>query len=103
MTTSCQCPLTAPLGVKISGVHGQPMPGQWAFKVGTCQGIEMGDHLTMARYLLNRWCWRSPIESFILCVRVGEHFGCVVSFDPKPIPGNAGLKRRPCRSGLRSI
>ncbi|EKX42345.1 glutamine synthetase, partial [Guillardia theta CCMP2712] len=60
-------------GVKISGVHGQPMPGQWAFKVGTCQGIEMGDHLTMARYLLNR---------------VGEHFGCVVSFDPKPIPGD---------------
>ena len=25
------------------------MPGQWEFQVGPCRGVEMGDHLTIAR------------------------------------------------------
>ena len=33
-----------------------------------------GDHLTIARYML---------------MRIGEMFGYVVSFDPKPIPGQS--------------
>ena len=41
--------------------------------VGPCEGIEMGDHLWVARYILHR---------------VAEDFGVVVSFDPKPIPGD---------------
>ena len=49
------------------------MPAQWEFQVGPCEGIEMGDQLWMARFLL----WR-----------VAEDFGVVVSLDPKPIPGN---------------
>ncbi|KAJ1485361.1 hypothetical protein T484DRAFT_2432591 [Baffinella frigidus] len=59
-------------GVKIEGLKAQAMPGQWSFSVGALMGIDMGDHLTMARYML---------------CRVSEAFGCVVSFDPKPIPG----------------
>ncbi len=35
-----------------------------------------GDHLTIARYML---------------MRIGEMFGYVVSFDPKPIPGERAL------------
>jgi len=42
-------------------------------QIGPCEGIEMGDHLWMARFLLHR---------------VAEDFGVVVSLDPKPIPGD---------------
>ncbi|KAG9301733.1 hypothetical protein G9A89_003279 [Geosiphon pyriformis] len=60
-------------GVKISGVNGEVMPGQWEYQVGPCEGIEMGDHLWISRYLLHR---------------VAEDFGVVASFHPKPIPGD---------------
>ena len=46
---------------------------QWEFQVGPCEGIDMGDHLWIARYLL---------------YRVAEDFGIDVTFDPKPIPGD---------------
>jgi glutamine synthetase len=57
-------------GVKISGTNAEVMPGQWEFQVGPCEGIEAGDHLWIARYLMQRVC---------------EKYGVVVSFDPKPI------------------
>jgi glutamine synthetase len=60
-------------GVKIAGENAEVMPSQWEFQVGPCLGIEMGDHLWMSRYILER---------------VAEDFGVVVSFDPKPIPGD---------------
>ncbi|KAI9206301.1 glutamine synthetase [Polychytrium aggregatum] len=66
-------------GVKIAGTNAEVMPAQWEFQVGPCHGIEMGDHLWMARFLLER---------------VAEDFGIVVSFHPKPIKGDwngAGL------------
>lgn len=66
-------------GIKISGTNAEVMPAQWEFQVGPCEGIEMGDHLWVARFLL---------------YRVAEEFGVKVSFDPKPIPGDwngAGL------------
>merc|ERR1712117_695536 len=49
------------------------MPAQWEFQVGPCEGINMGDDLWLARYLL---------------IRVAEEFGVVVSFDPKPMQGD---------------
>jgi len=60
-------------GVTISGVNAEVMPGQWEYQVGPCEGIDMGDHLWMSRYLLNR---------------VAEDFGVIVSFHPKPIKGD---------------
>jgi len=60
-------------GVKISGINAEVMPGQWEFQVGPCRGIEMGDHLTMARYIM---------------LRVTEKHDCVCSFDPKPKEGD---------------
>jgi glutamine synthetase len=48
------------------------MPAQWEFQVGPCEGIAMGDHLWMARYLL---------------VRIAEQWGIKVSFHPKPLQG----------------
>ncbi|VDO00912.1 unnamed protein product [Rodentolepis nana] len=60
-------------GVNISGTNAECMPSQWEFQVGPCEGVEAGDHLWIARYLLHR---------------VAEDFGVVVSFDPKPMKGD---------------
>ena len=60
-------------GVKICGTNAEVMPSQWEFQVGPLEGIEAGDHLWIARYILHR---------------VAEEFGIIVSFDPKPITGD---------------
>jgi len=57
-------------GVNISGINAEVMPSQWEFQVGPCEGIEMGDHLWIARYLL---------------VRIAEMWSVKVSFHPKPL------------------
>eukprot|EP01099_Mayorella_cantabrigiensis_P006934 TRINITY_DN594_c0_g1_i3.p1 TRINITY_DN594_c0_g1~~TRINITY_DN594_c0_g1_i3.p1 ORF type:complete len:353 (-),score=75.26 TRINITY_DN594_c0_g1_i3:76-1134(-) len=60
-------------GVKIAGTNAEVMPGQWEFQVGPCEGIQMGDDLWMARYLL---------------LRVAELYNVVISFHPKPVTGD---------------
>jgi len=60
-------------GINISGTNAEVMPAQWEFQVGPTEGIDMGDDLWVARYLLER---------------VAEDFGVVVSFDPKPMVGD---------------
>lgn len=60
-------------GIKIYGTNAEVMPGQWEFQIGTCKGIEIADHLWMARYLLLRVC---------------EHFNLGVNFEPKPVSGD---------------
>lgn len=60
-------------GVNISGVNAEVMPSQWEYQVGPCEGISMGDHLWMSRYLLER---------------ITEQWGIKVSFHPKPLPGD---------------
>jgi len=60
-------------GIRVSGTNAEVMPAQWEFQVGPTEGIDMGDDLWVARYILQR---------------VGEDFGVVVSFDPKPMAGD---------------
>ncbi|XP_030004292.1 glutamine synthetase-like [Sphaeramia orbicularis] len=60
-------------GVKICGTNAEVMPSQWEFQVGPCEGIDMGDHLWVARFLLHRVC---------------EDFGVIATLDPKPMVGN---------------
>eukprot|EP00392_Amoebophrya_sp_AT5.2_P006398 g6410.t1 len=60
-------------GVKIAGINAEVMPGQWEFQVGPCRGMEMGDHLHMARYIMNR---------------VTEELGVQVTYEPKPMEGD---------------
>lgn len=60
-------------GIKISGTNAEVMPAQWEYQVGPCEGIEMGDHLWIARFFL---------------ARIAEEFGAKVSVHPKPIQGD---------------
>merc|ERR1711884_721472 len=60
-------------GIRISGTNAEVMPSQWEFQVGPTEGIDMGDDLWVARYILQR---------------VGEDFGVLVTFDPKPMVGD---------------
>lgn len=60
-------------GINISGINAEVMPSQWEFQVGPCEGIEMGDQLWIARYLLER---------------TAEEFAVKVSFHPKPLKGD---------------
>lgn len=60
-------------GVKIAGINGEVLPGQWEYQIGPCTGIESGDHSWVARYIMFRVC---------------EDFGVHVSFEPKPIMGD---------------
>lgn len=61
-------------GIKISGINAEVAPGQWEFQIGPCTGIDAGDHLWMARYLLNR---------------VAERHNKLINYHPKPIPRTA--------------
>merc|ERR1719473_2578134 len=60
-------------GIKIAGTNAEVMPGQWEYQVGPCRGVEIGDHMTMSRYIMYR-------------VTEGHH--CMVSFSPKPMEGD---------------
>ena len=59
-------------GIKISGINAEVAPGQWEFQIGPCEGIDAGDHLWMARFLL---------------LRIAEQNGVSIDFEPKPLKG----------------
>ena len=56
-------------GLKISGINAEVAPGQWEFQIGPAIGIEAGDHLWLARFILNR---------------LSEKYNCWINYDPKP-------------------
>lgn len=60
-------------GLRIAGTNGEVMPGQWEYQIGPSPGIEIGDHMWMARYLLQR---------------VTENFNVGMTIHPKPIKGD---------------
>ena len=57
----------------LAGSSAEALPGQWSFRVGPCRGLEIGDQLWLARYML---------------LRCTEEFKVVASLDPKPVPGD---------------
>ena len=60
-------------GITISGTNGEVMPGQWEYQIGPCEGISIGDHMWVSRYIMHRVC---------------ERFGVVCSLHPKPLMGD---------------
>ncbi len=61
------------VGINISGMNAEVAPGQWEFQIGPCVGISAGDHLYMARYLLQK---------------ISEDNNVNTSFHPKPVKGD---------------
>jgi len=61
------------IGLKISGINAEVMPGQWEFQVGPLEPLEAADQLWMGRWLL---------------YRLGENYGISVKLDPKPVAGD---------------
>jgi len=62
-------------GIKISGINAEVSNGQWEYQIGPCEGIEAGDHLVVARYLLER---------------IAEKYSAEVIYLPKPFNGING-------------
>lgn len=60
-------------GLGISGINAEVMPGQWEFQIGPVGPLELGDQVMIARWLLHR---------------LGEEFGIVSTFHPKPVKGD---------------
>ena len=60
-------------GVTISGINAEVAPGQWEYQIGPCTGIDAGDHMWIARYLMER---------------VAEKHNVLISLHPKPVLGD---------------
>ena len=60
-------------GLEVGGINAEVMPGQWEFQVGPLGTVSAGDHLYMARYILER---------------VAEMHGVTVSYAAKPVEGD---------------
>lgn len=60
-------------GLIISGINAEVMPGQWEFQIGPTGPLETGDQVMIARWLLHR---------------LGEEFGIISTFAPKPVKGD---------------
>ena len=60
-------------GLEYCGLNAEVMPGQWEFQIGPLPTVDVGDELTLARWLL---------------LRVSEDYGISVSFEPKPVKGD---------------
>jgi glutamine synthetase len=56
-------------GLTISGINSEVACRQWEFQIGPCTGIQSGDQMTVARYLLER---------------ISEKHGCIINYNPKP-------------------
>ncbi|MXQ79794.1 hypothetical protein E5288_WYG007011 [Bos mutus] len=74
-------------GIKIGGTNAEVMPAQWEFQIGPCEGIDMGNHLWVARFILHRVC-----EDFGLNKRHQYH---IRAYNPK-----GGLDNARCLTGF---
>lgn len=61
------------IGITISGINGEVMPGQWEYQVGPVEGIDACDQLWIARYIMNR---------------IAESHGVYVDLSSKPMKGD---------------
>ncbi len=56
-------------GLTISGINAEVTCRQWEFQIGPCVGIDAGDQMIIARYLLER---------------ISEKYNAIINYDPKP-------------------
>ena len=55
-------------GIQISGINAEVVNDQWEFQIGPCEGIQAGDHLIIARYILER---------------LAQQIECYINYNPK--------------------
>lgn len=55
-------------GLNISGINAEVTKYQWEFQIGPCEGIDAGDQLYVARYLLER---------------IANKYDMIISYEPK--------------------
>jgi len=48
--------------IKYAGLNSEVTQSQWEYQVGPCEGIEAGDHLTVANFLLERIAEKYDVE-----------------------------------------
>jgi glutamine synthetase len=72
-------------GLRVSGINAEVAPAQWEFQIGPSLGIEAGDHLWMARYILNRVCEKYGIQLDLTPKLIKEinGSGCHTNFSTK--------------------
>ena len=56
-------------GIGICGTNSEVMTSQWEYQIGVLNAVDVGDHLWVSRYILQR---------------VVEKYDCAISFHPKP-------------------
>ena len=59
-------------GLDVSGINAEVGPGQWEFQIGPVEGIDAGDQMYLARYILER---------------TAEYYGVTIDYHPKPLEG----------------
>jgi glutamine synthetase len=72
-------------GLRMSGINTEVAPAQWEFQIGPSLGIEAGDHLWMARYILNRVCEKYGVRVDLTPKLIKEinGSGCHANFSTK--------------------
>lgn len=72
-------------GLRVSGINAEVAPAQWEFQIGPSLGVEAGDHLWMARYILNRVCEKYGVRVDLTPKLIMEinGSGCHTNFSTK--------------------
>ena len=72
-------------GLRVSGINAEVAPAQWEFQIGPSLGIEAGDHLWVARYILNRVCEKYGVRVDLTPKLIKEinGSGCHANFSTK--------------------
>jgi glutamine synthetase len=68
--------------INISGLNAEVAPNQWEFQIGPCTGIEAGDHMIVARFLLERIAEKYSVQ-IVYTPKLYKHMngsGCHTNF-----------------------
>ena len=60
-------------GLNVRGVNAEVMLSQWEYQLGNISAVDLADELWISRYIIER---------------LSEYFGMIISWEPKPIPGD---------------